>query len=391
MHSKKDKPEQLTLFDLDDLVKDNLLEKIAIERLPDFPVTEVENRIINFVKLKVQEICKQDPSVQSIKLELDPMSLAKNRHISNISDYKERIYKTVERMHYEKKMPGESIRFKGKDGNMKLFTFQVFRNILTDEKTKKILIQVSDDYIDYTKYVLPNPEVKLLKTFINRVSTKYTNHFVNFIIDQVGNLRKKSDGPETLYEVVVKKENIKKFIPTDAKYTDNKYVSKVLLPAILDVNNQEFAPFEIINPDNIVIKNGRSHYEYKFIVKMKKDTASQPMFINIDQQEGEIIDEKLVPYNWIYIDFVLRRIGADERLRRQIRADNDRERAWKTYLYVATKDKERRNGGYLNRAYSEYFAATSQIPVLVFDFCKMNPELIDEVIEEIEKKIKENA
>lgn len=378
---KKNEIEQLNLFDFDELARTNMLDRVALERLPDHPVTEIEARIINNVKSQVQDICKSDPTVDSIKITINPATLSENRKINNLAEYKNNIFKTVKKIQESKKLPGETIRFKGTDGHTKTLTFTIFDRILSDDETKEIVVDVSPHYIDYVKkYVLPNPEVRLLKTFRNKLNTRYSNHFVDFLNDRIGGLRKEY-GPQEVYEVEIDKEKIKKFIPTEAGYDDYKYVLRVLTPAIADVNNQDESPYIIDNPDNFVIKKGRKHDKYRFIVRMKSDKTSQPMFININNSDN-ILDNNLVPNSWTYLDFVMTTLHVDKSFRLRAKAENDRMRTWKTYLSVAVQDKEKRNGGYFNKAYSEYWASPTPVTVLINNFREIRPELCDEVIAE---------
>lgn len=392
MNSRQENPNQIMLFDdIEELGKQNILERIAHTRTPEQALTELEMRIVNHVKAKVQDLCESNPDEarSGIILHMDPMEISTERDVKNIYEYKKRIFTTISKLQDKNLFPGETIIL---DDTGEKISYSIFTKVVTNPDTKSVTIKVSGDYIDYVmNHVLPNPEVRMLKDFIKDLSTKYSSNFIYFLNDSIGKIRKKI-GPQREYEITINKNSIKTFVPTDAKYTESGYMNRVIMPAIEDINNSDKAPYRITNENDIVIYKGRSIASYRFIVEMKADVISQPMFLDLNKDNRELIDQYLVPCSWSYLFFMLDHLHVDKSFKLFIQKDNDRMRTWKTYLHVASLTPEKRNGRYFHDAYASYWTQPLSVAELTNTYANACPQLIDEVItaamEEINKSLK---
>ena len=384
--NKKNDAEQISLFNLEETIKTNILDRIATQRIPDRALTNLEAKIINHIKITVQELCERDPvkaKKDGIVITLNPADIASKIKSKNSYVYISKVFDTLIGMQDKKIIPAETIYLPSASGEkLKRITYSLFSSIASDEETKNLSIRITPEYINYvTEDVLPYPEVRLLKNFLYSLSSKYSTHFINMINDEIGAYRK-LNGPQEIYEVVVLKEYFRKRVPTKANYVDADYARNVIDSVIEDVNSHEQAPYSIINPHDYIIKKGRSYYKYRFVVKMKNNIDLQPMFLDSFEhdEEDKLYDDNYIPNSWDYLLGVLDQFHVDDAFKLRIKNDNDRERVWKTFLYVSCLDAPKRTGAYFNKAYTEYYAAEDKPSESILRFYMKRPELVDDLI-----------
>lgn len=352
--------------------------------------SKLENSVYSAVRYTIQQMLSdgvQFETDKNIKIPIDIRAEAKLRNIDDWFTLYRNIEKAMNKV--SKNAYKERIVLDDTEGREKYIDAAIVITTAYNAESGIITVTVNADFIKYyVAMLLSRPEIQVPREFNAFARSSYTYPFSQWLFGRIAILQKEHNNPP--FEISIPLKDLMIFVPASSASAAKPsiYVRDIISTVIEDMNENEFCPITITNPDSIISQRvGRRIETLTFMVEMRPLGVNKyPLLTSIT--DSGMVNDMGIP-STDYMHQKLKQLNFAESSWDKL--DMQPVVCWKIILYTLVQMKKHMHdstnfnaGGYIQsilRRRSEHaILKDKKVKELALDVVREAPEYVDEVI-----------